>query len=496
MSDVEQVYFSPLAYANAFEEILDMTRYYATKFPVGGLRFPTIDNRLILDHTSPETPCTKIRNWRSRLKHAWLISIDGTPVDTVEDVNSALHSAFVAGRPTCVLLFSHPEIRHGLTNEGIPQVLLDQLNPRLLFDSFFLPQPPLCKRNRIRQSWDGEVLQYVTKAQRLTHGRLITQDNWSEWNQSEFTQLNQYEAQGMFGEPCTVDSEEAVFNLVWTYAIKEVDNRKKARCTCDGSPCSGQVRVLDFTYANCVDQTSARIFYSVSAAENLIIYGADVSNAFAEAPPPNQGFYIRPDKAFLDWWVNHKGRPLIPPGHVIPILSAMQGHPESPWLWEKHADAILRKLGLMPTTHEPCLYSEIISNHRILFFVRWMTSLLPVKKNQWRTHYWIFWTMNSLSLLNAWGSSTYTTAWMLFKLEIISRSLVQHTSKESPRNTSPPRCEHLTSPLDAPPLSPPGSLLLKVSLLLPVIPILTCKSILQNRWVLATNRELANSSML
>lgn len=59
---------------------------------------------------------------------------------------------------------------------------------------------------------------------------------------------------------------------------------------------------------------------------------------FAEAPPPKQGFYIRPDAAFHAWWTLHKGRPPIPPNHVIPILSAMQGHPEAPRLWEKHAD--------------------------------------------------------------------------------------------------------------------------------------------------------------
>jgi len=51
---------------------------------------------------------------------------------------------------------------------------------------------------------------------------------------------------------------------------------------------------------------------------------------------------------------------------MIPILSAMQGHPESPRLWEKHADAILRELGLTPTIHEPCLYSGIINGKRII----------------------------------------------------------------------------------------------------------------------------------
>jgi hypothetical protein len=87
--------------------------------------------------------------------------------------------------------------------------------------------------------------------------------------------------------------------------------------------------------------------------ENLLIYGADVSNAFAEAPPPKQGFYIYPDRAFHKWWVNHKKHPPIADGEIIPILLAMQGHPETPWLWEKKADAIICDCGLVPTVHEP-----------------------------------------------------------------------------------------------------------------------------------------------
>ena len=81
----------------------------------------------------------------------------------------------------------------------------------------------------------------------------------------------------MFGLPAAVESTKAVFNLVWLYGIKAVDGRKKAWCTCDGSTQSGQVCVLDKTYANCVNQTSARLFYGIAAAENLIVYGADVS---------------------------------------------------------------------------------------------------------------------------------------------------------------------------------------------------------------------------
>ena len=189
-------------------------------------------------------------------------------------------------------------------------------------------------RNKIAKVHCGEVWNFKSLAYKLTRGKLLRQPDWTEWCASKWTQLDQYYDQGMFRKPVRVDFNEAVFNLVWTYyVIKELDKRKKARCTCDGSPRSGQVRVLDHTYANCIDQTSSRIFYALAAAENLIVYGADVSIAFAEAPPPKQGFYIRPDKAFREWWF-HKFGEEIPHGFVIPVLSAIQGHPESPRLWE------------------------------------------------------------------------------------------------------------------------------------------------------------------
>jgi hypothetical protein len=70
---------------------------------------------------------------------------------------------------------------------------------------------------------------------KLTRGKLLRQDNWTNWQILEFLQLDQYDVQNMFGSPVVVESNEAVFNLVWSYGIKVVDGRKKARCTCDGS---------------------------------------------------------------------------------------------------------------------------------------------------------------------------------------------------------------------------------------------------------------------
>jgi hypothetical protein len=201
----------------------------------------------------------------------------------------------------------------------------------------------------------------------LTRRRLLQQTDWEDWQHLEYLQLNQYSDQGCFGEPTAVDKEDAVFHLVWTYNIKVLDGRKKARCVCDGSSRSGSVKVLDKVYATCINQTSSRLFYTVAAAKNLLVFGYNVCNSFAEAPPSKQGFYICPDRVFYEWWEHHKGLAPIPPGHIILVLSAMQGHPESPCLWEKHAHTILRNLRLTLTVHEPCCYSGVINGNRVIF---------------------------------------------------------------------------------------------------------------------------------
>jgi hypothetical protein len=81
----------------------------------------------------------------------------------------------------------------------------------------------------------GDVLNYVTCVMRLTHEKLLRQEDWSDWQASEFLQLNQYDSQAMFGLPVAVESIKAVFNLVWSYGIKAIVGCKKAWCTCNRS---------------------------------------------------------------------------------------------------------------------------------------------------------------------------------------------------------------------------------------------------------------------
>jgi hypothetical protein len=125
---------------------------------------------------------------------------------------------------------------------------------------------------------------------------------------------------------------------------------------------------LGHTFANSLDAPSERLFWAIAAKKGLVAFGADCSNAFAEASPPKHPLFMRIDEAYCDWWENHLKRPPIPPEYtVVRVHNAIQGHPESPRLWEKLKDKILRNIGLKPTKHEPCHYHGRYKGHYMLF---------------------------------------------------------------------------------------------------------------------------------
>jgi hypothetical protein len=184
--------------------------------------------------------------------------VGSTPVSTIAEAQDAFILDIALGSHVVTLLFSHPEIRQDISHDSLPiissapflQHVHDQMNKRWDFSTvanYLQRAPPYQVVD------DGDVLNYVTWVMKLTRGKLLQQDDWTDWQASEYLQLDQYDAQRMFGTPVAATEEDAIFHLVWTYAIKAVDNRKKARCVCDGSTRSGMVRVLAETYANCID---------------------------------------------------------------------------------------------------------------------------------------------------------------------------------------------------------------------------------------------------
>jgi hypothetical protein len=353
-----QVYLSPSPYFEAFQEEIDIKHWTTHDHHTAGFVLVSKNDRLVLADILKSTPAARIDKWRSRCRGATVLEVEGRPILSPQDLYNILKNLKDRDITKCRITLAHPEIKTGLTSQGIPQLHIDQLNTRFIMNVDHIV------RQEAAKVLSGGVLNW--KFNKLTRGKLLKTTEWDEWKQAEWLQLDQYYNQGMFGDPTFVTDYSQVFHLVWTYMIKDLNARKKARMACDGSTRGGKARILDYTHANCIDHTASRLFYGISAAENLLIFGADVGNAFAEAPPPKQGFYILPDRAFKEWW-EAKGFPPLKEGQVIPVMRVMQGHPESSRLWEKHIDKIIRKYDFKPTVHEPCLYIGYVRGERCIF---------------------------------------------------------------------------------------------------------------------------------
>jgi hypothetical protein len=227
-------------------KIIDLQKFDHTQHRTAGLCLAHADNRLFLGSMTTGARGAKIPCWRSRLKGAWLIKVGNTLVSSIAEAQDAFKSAITSGSQFVTMLFSHPEIRQDISHDGLPivssapfsQHIHDQMNKRWDFTTvadYLRKAPPPYKIVD-----DGDVLNYVTRVMKLTRGKLLQQNDWKDWH-SEYLQLNQYDAQGMFGTPVAASEKDAIFHLVWTYAVKAVDGRKKARCVCDGSTRSGMV---------------------------------------------------------------------------------------------------------------------------------------------------------------------------------------------------------------------------------------------------------------
>ncbi len=115
------------------------------------------------------------------------------------------------------LLFTHLEICQDISHDSLPivssapfsQQVHDQMNKRWDFTTvadYLHKAPPY---------WiieDGDILNYLTRVMKLTRGKLLQQDNWTDWQDSEYLQLNQYNAHGMFGTPVAATDEDAIFH--------------------------------------------------------------------------------------------------------------------------------------------------------------------------------------------------------------------------------------------------------------------------------------------
>jgi hypothetical protein len=250
--DMAMIHVSPDLYGSAFEEELNLQKFDINTHRTAGLCFFEKNNQILLASMAPSTPGAWIPWWQTRIWGAWLIEIDGTPVASISDAKAIFLICCCPTQNWCTLLFSHPEITPDISHHGLPaisksdisQFIHGQLNNQVDFI-----KDGLCIQQR--QKYDivdsDSVLNYTTGAMKLTRGKLMNQANWTDWQVSEYIQLDQYNTQGMFSNPVTAADDDVIFHLVWMYSIKAVNGWKKPAGSAMGHQDLGLFRFLTKT---------------------------------------------------------------------------------------------------------------------------------------------------------------------------------------------------------------------------------------------------------
>ncbi len=347
--------------------------------------------RLQIKDMALGTPGSRIKKWRSTLRNAYILKLHEFAILDTTGMEHVVQQLRQRNMIKVKLVIATDRSYGVHPMEGIMQIYFDQMNviakhledianehrestttPTIRSVSEMTREhdplnpmadlpPPHPPPTAIYNIPGEEVAASFTKKQ------LLKRPDWSDWEVAQFKQLDQYWNQGMFSNPLPLPKNSNALRMLWRFNLKACGT-KKSRMVCNGSPAQKGTVTLGHTYANALDAASKRLFRAIVANEGLIAIGADVSNAFAEAPAPKAPLFLYIDDTFREWWVRHLGKEPIPPEcNAVRVHNAIQGHPESPRLWEKHIDKILKDLGLNPTTHEPCLYSGKIEGQRILF---------------------------------------------------------------------------------------------------------------------------------
>ena len=91
---------------------------------------------------------------------------------------------------------------------------------------------------------------------------------------------------------------------------------------------------------------------------------------------------MQPDAQFRQWWEEWLKKDRLPKDAVIPIKHALQGHPESPRLWDKYISKILiNDFEFKSCTHESCLYYKMEKDNNLTLIVRVVDDLIICHKD-------------------------------------------------------------------------------------------------------------------
>ena len=332
-----------------------------------------------------------LRAFKRQFLGSYLVSVDGTPVFSLTDIEQVLtRLASSPSPPASVDFLLAPERRSDHDDRPGPLHLrLHDLRHVCAIRSIAGEDSGAASYRRDLQEYE-DLLTYddmtavIARLQtspmtteernlkRFTRKTLQGLSNWSDWDAAFDEQLSTQHQDGTFGSPVlrppTVDGQRPnILRTQWSNLVKPSGTRKCRVCA-DGSKRSAPwLRDFAQTYASCIEQPCMRLFFALSAALGLVVTTADTTNAFQQSPAPSVPCYLEIDDAYASWHLKHFGTAIDRRTHVIPLLKALQGHPEAGALWERMITEVLcDKFGFQATTHERNLYRGTVNGALVL----------------------------------------------------------------------------------------------------------------------------------
>jgi hypothetical protein len=317
----------------------------------------------------PKSTAASIPSYKRLYIGAYFLRINDVSVQHASAILESLHAAqsTKAVSPTVTIVLAPDAYQLAKDRTRVPFHLdQDQLSSIHCLRQCILPSCTTFQvaslGTRLLGSTDEQSLKRLTRSKLK---RLATWELWHRGPKGELAQLDEMHRQGMYGEPVYAPSNAIILRQHWVYTLK-ADGTRKARNCCDGSYRAAPIlHGTAKTYASCIEQPCMRLFFALASLYGLSIYGADATNAFANSPPPAVPTFVAIDDAYADWYLERFGITL-DRTMVLPVQHALQGHPESGYLWELTINSILTSLGFSSTTHERNLYRATIQDSLVL----------------------------------------------------------------------------------------------------------------------------------
>mmetsp|Transcript_27281 Transcript_27281/g.38576 ORF Transcript_27281/g.38576 Transcript_27281/m.38576 type:complete len:214 (-) Transcript_27281:315-956(-) len=200
----------------SFMELIELDKLHPTSGFI--FHFDKYRQRLHLLNCAKGTTAHQITRWRSRLRHAYLLAINSVHIDTKQTLVTQIDTLRQSNNPHAVLTFTFDIVHNNETASGIPLLYFHQLRDircdlatiKSVVDKPTPSTNSLLPTQYMKPKWIIEPL-----PGHVTHRKLKLREDWEHWQKAEWAQLDSYDTQGMFGDPCKPPIDVAIFYWVW-----------------------------------------------------------------------------------------------------------------------------------------------------------------------------------------------------------------------------------------------------------------------------------------